>query len=111
MIEKIILSYLKDKSLNVYMEMPKNPPQSFVVLEKTGSRKLNHINTATIAIQSYGSTMLKAAELNDKIKKYLDDIIQLDNIANVELQGDYNFTDTSTKRYRYQAVYDFVYYE
>ena len=31
------------------------------------------------------------------------------NIFKSSLNSDYNFTDTSTKKYRYQAVYDIYY--
>ena len=33
------------------------------------------------------------------------------NVFRCELNGDYNFTDTETKRYRYQAVFDLTYKE
>ena len=40
----------------------------------------------------------------------MESIDDQDPISRVELNSDYNFTDTSTKRYRYQAVYNFIYY-
>ena len=35
---------------------------------------------------------------------------ELDAVSASRLNSDYNFTDTTTKRYRYQAVYDLVYF-
>ena len=32
-------------------------------------------------------------------------------ISRVQLNSDYNFTDTAQKRHRYQAVYDITFYE
>ena len=32
-------------------------------------------------------------------------------ISRVQLNSDYNFTDTAQKRYRYQAVYDLTFYD
>ena len=39
----------------------------------------------------------------------MDNIISLDSISKSKLNSDYNFTDTTKKQYRYQAVYDLVY--
>ena len=37
--------------------------------------------------------------------------MQLNDVIKVSLNSDYNFTDITTKRYRYQAVFDISYYE
>ncbi|MEI3522519.1 MAG: hypothetical protein V8Q40_16600 [Anaerosacchariphilus sp.] len=44
------------------------------------------------------------------MKDAMEDIVELDSISQAELNTDYNFTDTQTKRYRYQAVYDLVFF-
>ncbi|MEG2652220.1 MAG: hypothetical protein RSA17_01480 [Ruthenibacterium sp.] len=111
MIEKILLDYLSAAlPVPVRMEIPEKPPPSFVILEKTGGGRKNGINTATIAIQSYAGTMLAAAGLNEAIKFAMDDVADLWAICKAELNSDYNFTDTASKRYRYQAVYDITHY-
>lgn len=112
MIEKTVLNYLIGKfpNMSVTMTVPSKPPNEYIVIEKTGSGRVNHINTATIAIQSYAKTLLRALELNEEVKAAMDDIIILDEIANSELNSDYNFTDVRTKTPRYQAVYDLVHY-
>ena len=110
MIEKIVLDYLNDAlNVPVYMEMPENKPDRFVLIEKTGSSRENHIDFATITIQSYAGSLYYAAALNEDVKQAMDDIIALDTVSSAELNSDYNFTDTETKKYRYQAVYDLVY--
>jgi len=112
MIEKTVLNYLSEKLVDipVYMEHQKNDPQTFVILEKTGSSRENYINRSTFAIQSYASSMLKAAELNETVKNLMDDIVALDEIVRSEINTDYNYTDTTKKQYRYQAVYDITHY-
>ena len=55
--------------------------------------------------------MLNAAVLNDKVKKAMDKMIELPEISSCKLNSDYNFTDTETKRYRYQAVYNIVFFD
>lgn len=106
MIERTVLQYLSDVlDVPVRMEVPKDPPPSFVVIEKTGSSRTNLVNTATLAIQSYAGRMEDAAELNEDVKAAMDAIVTLNEIGGVRLNSDYNFTNTTTERYRYQAVY------
>ena len=91
------------------MEVPAEPPATFVVIDKTGSSRLNLVNEATLAIQSYAATKAQAAELNERVKTAMDNIITLADIGGVKLNSDYNFTNTQTKKYRYQAVYVLTY--
>ena len=111
MIEKTILDYLNAKlSVPVYMERPEKDTGEFVVIEKTSSGKYNQIRQATIACQSFGNTLYRAAEINEAVKEAMDDLITLPEVSKSALNSDYNFTDTSKKRYRYQAVYDITHY-
>lgn len=110
MIEKIVKDYLKE-ALNVgtYLEVPQNE-STFLVVEKTGSSKDNHIFTATIAVQSCAPSLYEAAQLNESVKSAMEDIIELKEICNCDLNSDYNYTDTEMKVYRYQAVFDLTHY-
>lgn len=111
MIEQIVLNYLEQAiPVPVFMEVPENPPPEFVAVEKTGSGRSDRISRATLAVQSWAGSLLKAAELNERIKTAMDDIIELDSISACHLNADYNFTDPTTKHYRYQAVFDLVFY-
>lgn len=111
MIEVTILNYLKNAlSTPVSMEIPKQQPQSFVVLEKTGSGKRNRLCSATFAVQSYAPSMYEAAELNEAVKAAMESAVALDEVTSVELNSDYNYTDTASKKYRYQAVFEIYHY-
>ena len=115
MIELTVYKFLNDNlTVPVYTEIPNNPPKKMIVLEKTGSSESNFIKRSTFAIQSYGKTLFEAAELNEMLKETmmdgLDGLASLDEIMSVNLNSDYNFTDTTTKKYRYQAVFDIVHY-
>ena len=110
MIEEIVINYLGDVlEVPVYMQMPEKMPEQFVIVEKTGSQREDHICFATFAIQSYAKRLIHAAELNETVKKAMDQIIVLDSVFKSTLNSDYNFTDTSIERNRYQAVYDLIY--
>ena len=68
------------------------------------------MDAATFAFQSYAPSLQKAAELNEKVKKVVEDLITVNEVSGVHHNSDYNFTDTETKQYRYQAVYDINYF-
>ena len=81
MIETIVLDYLSSVLPEpCSLEVPERPPARFVVLEKTGSSSENYINTASFAVQSYAPSLFEAAELNERVKAAMDDLIQLPDI-------------------------------
>lgn len=113
MIEKTIYNYLaaEMQPTKVYMEIPSNPPKSFVLIERTGGRKTNHILNATFAVQSYADSLLNACSLNEDVKTAMEKAVDdLDDIVSITVNSDYNYTDTTTKKYRYQAIFDIVHY-
>lgn len=112
MIEEIVLKYLDNNlDVNVYLEKSTNENEkNYVFLEKTGSGIDDFIKRSTIAIQSYGATKYEAAKLNEQVKNLMNNITDLDSISKSKLNTDYEFTDTTKKLYRYQAIYDLVFY-
>ncbi len=112
MIETIVLNYLADNlSVPVFMEEPEERCREYVLIEKVGSSENDRIQSATVAVQSYAESLYKSAVLNDIVKRAMRDIIVLDSVSRCRLNSDYDFTDTETKRYRYQAVFDLTYYD
>ena len=115
MIEKTVINYLTTalSPVPVLMELPEVPtndfPASLVVIERVGGTRENHVNCASFAFQSYGATLYDAADLDEKVKAAVDAMVSLDEIGGVYLASNYNHTDTRTKRYRYQCVYDIYY--
>ena len=112
MIEEVLLNYLNESDLSVtaYAQRPETEPESYIIIEKTGSERLNKIESATMAIQSYASTLYEAAKLNEDVKALMDDLPELPEIGKVQLVSDYNYTSTNAKRYRYQAVFNITHY-
>lgn len=112
MIETIILNYLFAAGITAAMEVPEGggtPP--FVVIERTGGGENNLLRQATVAIQSYGASLYAAAALNDLVVKTMENLPELPSVASCDLNSDYNYTDTEKRQYRYQAVFDIVYYD
>lgn len=111
MIELTIKNYLESKTeVPVFFERPEDVPETYIIIEKTGSSRVNHIDSSTIAVQCYAESMYEAALLNESIKNCMLNITELWEVSRCDLNSDYNFTDTSTKQYRYQAIYDLVHY-
>ena len=121
MMELIVRDFLAAK-LNVpvfLMEPEGDAPESYVLVEKTGSRSRNRVFRTTFAVQSDGGAFrgsgadgsaLAAMTLNEQVKAAMDALPELDAVAASRLNSDYPYHDTERKRYRYQAVYDVTHY-
>lgn len=112
MIEKVILDYLNTTlSDPVYMHYPQKAPTRLYVLERTGGRRVNQICYATFALQSYGGSLYNTAAMNAVGVEAMLGAVSLDQVSEVVLNSDYNFTDTTRKRERYQAVFEITHYQ
>lgn len=113
MIELIVKEHLSAAlDVPVVLEVPRDPPASYVVIEKLGGRQDNHIDRAGMAVQSCStSSLYEAAVLNESVKAAMEDLASNPSVSRCRLNSDYNFTDKKTKTYRYQAVYDLVFFE
>lgn len=111
MIELIIKEFL-DGQLDVpsFFEHQTELPDRYVLIEKVGGGQKNQLKSATVAVQSYGSSLYEAAKLNEQVKEAMLELVTVDAVSGISLNSDYNFTDTETKSYRYQAVFDINHY-
>lgn len=112
MIETTLLDWLQSKLPDpAYMEKTPGAPARHYVLEKLGGSVKDHIWNAVFAVQSCAPSMLEAAEMNSEVIKAMLAAPELPKICDVQLNADYNYTDTASKGYRYQAVFDICYKE
>ena len=112
MIEKIIIQYLSSAlDVPVYAERPETPDESYVLVERTGGSEHNHLLTAMVALQCYAPSLLSASALCGKVTHAMRRFDDLPEISKASLNAAYNFSDTATREYRYQAVYDLVYFD
>lgn len=114
MIEDIVREHLIDEiQLPVYLEEPERPPQRYILLEKTGSggdSAAHAVASAMMIIQSYAPSMVSAALLNERVKQAMWRLEADDRVCRVRCNSDLNYTDTQTRRYRYQALFEITYY-
>ena len=112
MIEKTILDYLNtNMQVSAYMEKPLSPPQRYLIIERTSGKEVDFLCSATVAIQSYAESLYEAASLNAALKAAMKSLVTVPKVSKVQLNSDYNYTDTTKKEYRYQAVFDIWYFE
>lgn len=93
----------------VFAQRQNEEPDEFVIIEKTGSNEVDCIDSATIAIQSYSDSLIHAITLNAKVKEAMKNIVELETVSDCSLNSDYNYTDQTEKKYRYQAIFDITY--
>lgn len=111
MIEKIILDYMNDTMhIPAYMEEPHNPPAEYLRIELQGASITDHVKSAVITVQSYGSSLYRAACISHEVVEKMLDSITLNRVTKCSLNSEYSFNDEETHRYRYQAVFDIVYF-
>lgn len=111
MIEKTILDHLKTElNVPVYVDVPANPPTQRVVIEKTGGGIDSYVRHSVVTIQSYAASRYEAAVLNEAVVAAMYNAVMLADVSAVELNSDYDYTNTATKEYRYQAVFEIVHY-
>lgn len=113
MIETTIIEFLREGGLAAFGEEPRETtPLPYFVVERTAGGEDTHLREATVAIRSYGASMAEAARASsDVLIPRMRRLAELPAVTRCTLNSDYNFTDTATKRYRYQAVFEITYYE
>ena len=112
MIETIVIGYLDGlDGIGAYAERPKDPPEEYLLIEKAGGGQENHIDRATMIVQSYADSLYRAATISHMVERAMENITELETVSKCELNSSYNYTDTESKKYRYQAVFNIVYME
>ena len=92
------------------MSMPEKPSGNFCILEKTGSDYDQGIYTATLAVQSYGSSDFSTAQLSHFVVQAILGADALPEIVSCDLITEHKFPDPTRKRPRYQAVFSITHY-
>lgn len=100
--------------VTVAAEVPEDYPggAALIVVSRLGEQRQNHLRRARLAVQSYGATLLDAAERCEAAEAALASLPAEDaGVTACRVETSYNFTDETTKRYRYQSIVHVSYYE
>jgi hypothetical protein len=80
------------------------------MVQKTGSTTRDRLTTAQIVVQSVTvQSKAQAARMNERLAGVMEGIVGTSGISACHLNADYDYTDTTSKRWRYQAVFDITY--
>jgi hypothetical protein len=111
LIEKTVMDYL-DTVLDdpSFTQEQNNGMTRFHLIQKVGSSTENKIFTSMVAVQSIAPSRIEAAQMNKDVCEAMENIVELEVIGSCKLNSDYDYTDTSKKRYRYQALFEIVHY-
>lgn len=111
MIETTVLEHLASRlDAPVSMEVPEKKPERFVVLKKADTGREDFLYKSMFLVRSYAPTLLAAAELSEQVMQAMLTLPECSDVSGCYLTGDYNFTDTASKQYRYQAVFDIYHF-
>lgn len=112
MIEIDIRNFINDNlDYPAYLEKPTGSNNPYFVIEKVGGSEAEYIKVATVAIQIYAPSLYLAMSITEILNDaMLNDFVTLPNVSRVELNSTYNFTDTTTKQYRYQSIFEIFHY-
>lgn len=110
-IEELVIEFLNNNEIIAFGEVPIEKPNEYVVVEKISDYTENQINYCTFGFDIYSKSMLSTAQLADKVKRLMQDIIKYSEyVSKCSIENIYNNTDTVKKEYRYYGEFDLVYY-
>ena len=96
----------------VYLEKPNGLMQPFVVIDVTGVREIyKGVYYCTAALQSYSHSKYEAEELNRAVMDAAEHLRDMMEVGGASLDTYTPFNDIVRKIYRYQAVYNIVFYD
>lgn len=70
----------------------------------------NQVDSATISVESYANSRAEAGQLNHAVISAMEAAIERPEISSCRLDTAYNFTDTTTKKDRYRAIFEVVFF-
>ncbi len=110
LMEKVVYDHLKASlPCPVVLDAAGIKADTYVVIERVGGSE-DEVKRGSFAIQSYGKSLLEACTLNEEVKTAMKGLTAFDDVSDVSLDSDYNYTDQDIKRYRYQAIFDVFFF-
>jgi hypothetical protein len=110
--EEFFIEYLNENmdGVQAYGDEPDPAPPFFLTVEQVGGGGENTLGRADIAVQSWAPTRAEAGQLNARVIAAMRAAAADPRISKCHLDTSYNFTDTTKKRPRYQAVFEVVHF-
>lgn len=117
-VEEIIINYLVSEAIpgienHVYAEKPVDPDDAYILIRRTGGTEQNFIRSYLIITEvcvkrdeENGLSKLYAADIFEDLLGKMRDITDSTILYGCHKNSDYDATDTESKEYRYQALWE-----
>ena len=115
-IEKLVITYLIEENLqgigdHVYAETPVNPPESYVLIRRTGGGISNYIRDYRVYTETVNQTAkATAATLHEEVVEAMLQMPDRADVYRCRLNTDYDATRADMKDYRFQALWEITVY-
>lgn len=115
-IEKLVINYLIGESLygildHVYAETPVNPPENYVLIQRTGGGVTNRIREHNIITETISRKSKETAMgLHEEVVEAMLRMADTADVYRCRLNSDYESTRADRKEYRYQALWEITVY-
>lgn len=108
-IEELVINYLLESnvSTDVYAEVPLDPPDKYVLVQRSSGNYQNEIRHIGLYTEVRCRTSkLEAAQLHEDVVAAMRSMRDSAPVFRSELVSDYDAAMTSTKEYRFQALWE-----
>ena len=106
-IEEAVRNWLVDMGYDAYVRVPKDRPQKFVTVERTGGGVANMVDYPMVAVQTWAQTQAEAEEDACAIRMVALVGEPPEGVHSMRVNaGPYKFYDEDSMQPRYQTVFD-----
>ena len=106
-IEEAVRGWLVDMGYAAYVRVPKDRPQKFVTVERTGGGVADMVDYPMVAIQTWAQTQAEAEEDASAIRMVALVGELPEGVHSMRVNaGPYKFYDEDSMQPRYQVVFD-----
>ena len=106
-IEEAVRNWLVDMGYDAYVRVPKDRPQKFVTVERTGGGVSNMVDYPMVAVQTWAQTQAEAEEDACAIRMVALVGEPPEGVHSMRVNaGPYKFYDEDSMQPRYQTVFD-----
>lgn len=85
-------------------DVPKERPEFFVTVERTGGPQDRFMDRGTYAVQAWAPSRAQAAHLIDKINRLIENLAPHPRVVNAHVESTYNSPDPDIPGGRYQST-------
>lgn len=96
-VTKTVISWLRKNSVDAYIEVPRDRPSEFCVVQRTGGGKIGVKCSPTVAVDCWAATQSEANLFGGKVEQVLIDMPDgIDNVFTCEINSFYENPDPDT---------------